>query len=277
MTTDTDVAGHYTSGDLLKRLQQSLLGDGIDPDCPTLQSLAPYDHFHGRGLEATQELAESLAVSPSDHVLDIGCGIGGPARYFADRFGCHATGIDLTDEFCSVARHLTRALNLEDRVRFEQGDALNMPFDDETFNGAYSMNVSMNIADKDAFYREIYRVLRPGAWLALSEIAQGPGTQVAYPTPWALTADSSFLATPENTRERLLANGFEISHFRDATRDALEFGSRTRSLVEQGEKPPHRAVNLIHGGLAAEVSANVAEGIKESRLVPVEIICSKAP
>ena len=276
MTSDADIAAHYTSGNLLDRLQRALMDDGVDPNRPTLQSLAPYDHFHGRGLEATRELADALTISSSDHLLDIGCGIGGPARYFADRFGCRATGIDLTPEFCDVARQLARALNLQDKVGFERGDALDMPFDDETFDGAYSMNVSMNIADKGAFYREIHRVLRPGAWLALSELAQGPGSRVSYPTPWALTSESSFLATPEDTRKGLEANGFEITGFRDATGDVLEFGARTRTLVEQGDKPPHRAVQLFHGDLSAEVSANVAEGVRESRLVPIEVVCIRS-
>ena len=113
-----------------------------------------------------------LAVSADDHILDVGSGIGGPARFFADQFACRVTGIDLTAEFCEVARHLTGLTGLDDRVICEQGNALEMPFDDGTFDGAYSMNVSMNIEDKDGLYREIHRVLKPGAWLALSELAQ---------------------------------------------------------------------------------------------------------
>ena len=163
MGTDSDISRYYTRGDLLERLHAALLGDGIDPDRPTVETLAPFDQFHGRGLEATEEVADVLAVAATDHLLDVGSGIGGPARYIADRFGCRVTGIDLTAEFCDVARHLTRMLGLEDRVAFEQGDALAMPFADASFDGAYSMNVSMNIADKAGFYKEIHRVLRPGA------------------------------------------------------------------------------------------------------------------
>ncbi len=147
MGTDSDISRHYTRGDLLERLHAALLGDDIDPDRPTIETLAPFDHFHGRGLEATEEVADVLAVATTDHLLDVGSGIGGPARYIADRFGCRVTGIDLTAEFCEVARHLTQMLGLEDRVTFEQGDALAMPFADASFDGAYSMNVSMNIAD----------------------------------------------------------------------------------------------------------------------------------
>jgi ubiquinone/menaquinone biosynthesis C-methylase UbiE len=273
--TDSDISRHYTRGDLLERLHAALLGDDIDPDHPTIETLAPFDQFHGRGLEATEEVADVLAVAATDHLLDVGSGIGGPARYIADRFGCRVTGIDLTAEFCDVARHLTQMLGLEDRVAFEQGDALAMPFADASFDGAYSMNVSMNIADKAGFYREIHRVLRPGAWLVLIEIAQGPNGSLDYPTPWAQTAESSFLVTPSETGEVLEASGFTDLKTRDTAKESLAFGARSRAMVERGEKPPYRAVQLIHGDLAAEVIANSSRGIVEARIIPIEIFCRK--
>ncbi len=297
----TDVALHYSRGGLMERLRSALLEEGVDPDRPTIADLAPYDHFHGRGVEATEELAGLLAVKPADRILDIGSGIGGPARYLADRFGCRVAGIDLTAEFCAVARVLTRALGLEDRVAFEECNALAMPFADASFDGAYSMNVSMNIADKAGFYREIHRVLKPGgrgeaperwskggspggrgeafgspgAWLVLSELAQGPGGAPDYPTPWAETAAASFLATPAETRRGLEAAGFAIVKWRETAQEALAYGARSRALVERGEKPPHRAVQLIHGERAAEMAANVARGLAAASLVPIEILCRK--
>jgi ubiquinone/menaquinone biosynthesis C-methylase UbiE len=269
------ISAHYARGDLLGRLRAALLADGVDPDHPTIEALAPYDHFHGRGLEATEELADQLTIAQGDHILDIGSGIGGPARYIAERFGARITGIDLTAEFCEVARHLTQVLGLEDRVDFKQGDASAMPFGDASFDGAYSMNVSMNIADKAGFYAEIHRVLRPGGWLVLSEIAQGPGGSPAYPTPWARTAESSFLATPQQTREGLEAAGFAISSLRETTERSLAYGARSRAMVERGEKPPHRAVMLIHGDIAKDAMANTARGLAESRIVPIEVVCRK--
>ncbi len=150
MTTVREVTGHYSDGMLLARLNAALKDDGADPARPTAEALAPYDHFHGRGLEATEEMANSLTVTAGDHLLDIGSGIGGPARYLAKRFGCRVTGIDLTAEFCEVARKLSALLGMQKQVRFEEGDALRMPFPEAAFSGAYSMNVSMNIADKTA-------------------------------------------------------------------------------------------------------------------------------
>ena len=276
MTADAEqVSRHYSSGQLLERLRAALAAEGVDPDRPSVEQLAPFDHFHGRGLEATQDAAKLVAPTAADHVLDVGSGIGGPARYFAQRFGCRVTGIDLTAEFCDVARVLTRAVGLADRVAFEQGNALAMPFPDASFEGAYSMNVSMNIADKAGLYREIRRVLKPGAWFVLSEIAQGPAGAPSYPTPWAKTAETSFLTTPEETRDALAAAGFTILQSRDAVADAAAFTARARAMIARGEKPPFHAVYLIHGDLAREMAANGARDLAAGKIIPIEILCRR--
>ena len=275
MHTEGEISTHYSRGDLLSRLNAALLDDGVDPDRPSIEALAPYDQFHGRGLEATLEVAGLVQAGAADRLLDIGSGIGGPARWFAQRFGCHVTGIDLTPEFCDVARHLTRLLGLADKVSFTVGDAVAMPFADAGFDGAYSMNVSMNIADKGAFYREIYRVLKPGAWLVLSEVAQGEGGELDYPTPWASSARTSFLTTPQETQRGLQGAGFDVIRLHSTLDEARAYGARSRAMVERGEKPPHRAVMLIHADIAARAIANTARGIHEGRIIPIEVLCRK--
>jgi ubiquinone/menaquinone biosynthesis C-methylase UbiE len=275
MSTADDITGHYSDGQLLSRLNAALREDGVDPAHPSMAALAPYDQFHGRGLEATEEAVALMSAGASDHLLDVGSGIGGPARYVAARFGCRITGIDLTEEFCEVARHLTCALGMQDQVAFETGDALSMPFPDASFDGAYSMNVSMNIADKPALYRELRRVLKPGAWLLLSEIAKGEGPEPEYPTPWAASAAASFLSTPEATRQGLVDAGFAVRQLRSTREAALAFAARSRAMVERGEKPPHRAVMLIHGNLAAQAMRNSARGLAEGALVPIEVLAER--
>jgi ubiquinone/menaquinone biosynthesis C-methylase UbiE len=277
MSQEREVSSHYVRGNLLSRLNAALREDGVDPQRPSIETLAPYDQFHGRGLEATLEMAGLMQAGPSDHVLDIGSGIGGPARYFARRFGCRVTGIDLTAEFCEVARHLTRLLGMQDRVRFEVGNALAMPFGDAAFDGAYSMNVSMNIADKAGLYREIARVLKAGAWLLLSEVAKGEGGELDFPTPWAASARTSFLSTPEATRRGLEEAGFEVVRLHSTLEQARAFGARSRAMVERGEKPPHRAVMLIHGEMAGEAAANTSRGLSEGRIVPIEVLARRRP
>lgn len=269
------ITSHYESGEILARLRAALEDDGVDPEHPTVEALSFYDQFHGRGFESTRELADALEISTSDHLLDVGSGLGGPARYLADRFGCRVTGIDLTEEFCAVARHLVRIVGLDDKIEIHQGDALAMPFEDERFDGAYSMNVSMNIPDKAGLYAEIFRVLRPGGWLVLSELALGPAGHPEYPTPWARTVDSSFLSSPEDTRAGLEAAGFTVESTRETVEENLAFGARSRAMVERGEKPPHRAVKLMHGELAPTCMANTSGGIERGCLIPVEIFSRK--
>jgi SAM-dependent methyltransferase len=137
------------------------------------------------------------------------------------------------------------------------------------------MNVSMNIADKAALYREIHRVLKPGGWLILSELAKGNGGAPDFPTPWAASAATSFLATPEATRQCLAKAGFEVKQLKSTLQESLAFGARSRAMVERGEKPPHRAVMLIHGEIAAEAAANTARGLRDGRIVPVEVLAQK--
>jgi cyclopropane fatty-acyl-phospholipid synthase-like methyltransferase len=273
MADEQRISSHYSSGTLMARLRAALAAEGIDPDRPTVEQLYPFDHFHGRGLEATQQAANLVEPTPADHLLDVGSGIGGPARYFANRFGCRVTGIDLTAEFCDVARVLTRSVGLADRIAFEQGNALAMPFADARFDGAYSMNVSMNIADKAGLYREVRRVLKPGAWFVLAEVAQGPAGPPTYPTPWARTAETSFLSTQDETHGALAAAGFTIVQSRDTVADAAAFTARSRALIARGEKPPFQAVYLIHGDLAREMAANGARDLAAGKVIPTEILC----
>ncbi|MEO8305559.1 MAG: methyltransferase domain-containing protein [Betaproteobacteria bacterium] len=275
MTNDRDIAGHYSQGKLLQRLTAALAGDGVDAAHPTIDALRPYDQFHGRGFEATVEMADSLEVAATDRLLDVGSGIGGPARYFAHRYGCAVTGIDLTAEFCDVARVLTRWVGLDGKVAFQCGNALAMPFANDHFDGAYSMNVSMNISDRAGLYRETHRVLKPGGWLMLSELAKGAGGELDYPTPWANTADTSFLSTPEETQQGLVDAGFDVVRLHDTLEKTLTSIAATRAMVERGEQPPHRAVQLIHGDSAKQAMANTARGLTEARIVPIEVLCTK--
>src|SRR5712691_4354965 len=217
MGIEEEVARHYGNAGIAARVLAALR-EAQGPDAPvTVDGLAPLDQFHGRGPLATRELVALLQPQAGERLLDIGSGIGGPARWIAATFDCHVTGVDLTAEFCEAALALNAATGLADRVRILNGSALALPVPDGAFDAAYSQNVIMNIADKPLFYREAFRALRPGGRLALSNLCAGAAGAPHYPVPWATTSATSFLATPEEMRADLLAAGFDIADFRDTT------------------------------------------------------------
>jgi ubiquinone/menaquinone biosynthesis C-methylase UbiE len=168
MAIETDVARHYGNAGIAERILAALRAANGNDTPITVEALSVLDHFHGRGIVATQELVELLKPERGEHILDIGSGIGGPARWFAAKCKVHVTGVDLTAEFCAAAEALNRATGLADRVAIKNGSALALPVPDNAFDRVYSQNVIMNIADKPQFYREAFRALRPGGVLALA-------------------------------------------------------------------------------------------------------------
>src|ERR1700720_1173462 len=148
MSSEAKVAGHYGRGQLEELILAAVAREGKDPENLSADDLAAVDEFHVGGLEATQELAKHMGLRPGLPLLDVGSGIGGPARYFAAEHGCTVTGIDLTEEFVRVATSLTRRTKLDRLVEFQQGSALQLPFAPDAFDGAYMIHVGMNIAHK---------------------------------------------------------------------------------------------------------------------------------
>ena len=274
MSTANSVARHYGSAGLAERVLAAFREANGPEARPTPEGLAPFDHFHGRGIAATQELAAQLALQPGERVLDIGSGIGGPARWFAAKFAVRVTGVDLTPEFCAAAEALNAATGLADRVTILNGSALALPVPDGAFDAAYSQNVIMNIADKQLFYREAFRALRQGGRLALSNLCAGPAGEPYFPVPWATTRDTSFLATPDSMRADLVAAGFEIADFRDITAATREAQRRTRARLEQGDMPKI-AVDIIMGERAPEMQLNSIRTIEDGRGIAIEALVRK--
>src|SRR6516164_10283042 len=214
---DNPVETHYTSADLGKTILAALKEAGKDIDHLTPDDLAPVDEFHGGQRPATVRLAELVGFTGTERVLDVGSGLGGPSRYLAWHYGCRVSGVDLTAEFVQVAEMLTRLAGLTDKADYRQGNALDLPFEDMSFDVVWSQNASMNIADRDRLYSEMHRVLRAGGRLALQEVVAGPGGETPYPVPWAREASISFLLTAEATRTKLEAAGFRVITWQDTT------------------------------------------------------------
>lgn len=276
MSTEATISNHWGKGDVYARIVAALDKTSKPLDSLTIEDLAPVDHFHARGLTATIELADKLRIEPSHHILDIGCGVGGPARYLAKRFGCKVSGVDITPPFIEAANKLTKLLRMESQVALSLGDGNHLPYEDESFDGAYAQHVTMNVEDRGHFFSEACRVLKPGAFFAITEHGMGPAGNPHYPLPWSEDGSGAWLKTPDETRRYLEASGFVDVAIEYTGAKYLEGYRRTIALAEKGELPP-LGIHILMGDSAPQKGRNAARNIEEHRTEPIQVICRKAP
>ncbi|MBI1379030.1 MAG: methyltransferase domain-containing protein [Frankiales bacterium] len=270
----SDVTSHYSgSGDLIAAIRSALGGAGVDIDGIATTALAPVDEFHIRGRAATLEIAEALQIDAGSRVLDLGSGLGGPARTLAEVVGCHVTGVDLTPEFCDVAAELSRWTGLAERTRFEVGDATALGFTESSFDAVLTMHVAMNIADKAGLYREARRVLAPGGRFVVYDVLQGPGGDLHYPVPWARDPAHSHLATPEEMRVLLTGAGFSIVSETDSSSASTEWFAAVAARVAVDGPPPVTFAAFL-GSDFAEMARNQVANLREDRIRTVTFVCT---
>ena len=255
---------NYGRSGLIERTLAALNAAGLNPDALTRDVLQPLDEFHTRGRAATRELAVLAGLTPGTHVLDVGCGIGGPARTVGAEFGCRVTGLDLTAEYCQLAELLTTSTGLSDRVTIRHGSALEIPFGDGAFDAAWMQHVSMNIEDKERLFREIRRVLHSGAVLALHEVYAGPVAPRQYPVPWAADAEIDFLVTQENARRTIAAAGLREIEWMDVTEKSREW-FRNMLAVRRSGSQPALGLHLLVSDFPAR-AVNVLRNLEEGRI-----------
>ena len=276
MSIESHVAGHYTQGTLEQRILTALREAGKDPDRLDPDDLAPLDEFHHAGRAATAAFAPRLKLRSGINLLDIGSGIGGPARYFARHHDCRVTGIDLTEEFIAVSRALTRRLGMENQVRFEQGSALSMPFSSSTFDVATLLHVGMNIAEKARLFAEVRRVLKPGGIFGIYDQMREAVGDLTFPVPWASVPGTSFVETPATYKRLLIEGGFEVIWERSCREDALASFNQQTSVPPGSAALPPLGVHVTMGVGAAEKMANHRSNIERGLVAPNEIV-ARAP
>jgi ubiquinone/menaquinone biosynthesis C-methylase UbiE len=255
------VRDHYRASGLTERLNIALKTFGPEEQRLTPQQLATLDQFHTRGLAATTELAKLAAITADMSVLDIGSGVGGPARFLAATCGCQVTGVDLSEPFVDAARYLTERTGQSERVSFETASAVELPFDDGHFDIVLLQHVAMNISDRPQLYRETRRVLKLGGRLAIYDVVLN-SDDPHYPVPWARTPATSFLLTAAATREAIEPAGFRALAWHDDSEAAKAWFAQLRA----SGPPPSPNLGVVMGPDFAQLAANLGRNLMEGRL-----------
>src|ERR1700741_2734079 len=217
--TDT-IQSQYSTGLSRNNIEQALMSAGKDLARLTPADLGLLEDFHTMGRYATAQLVDLAQITGATRVLDAGSGVGGTARFVADRYGCPVTAVDLTDEYCQTNRWLNQLVGLDELISVRQADVTELPFADGAFDVAISQHVQMNVADKARLYSEARRVLAGGGRLALWDITIGGNGGLDYPVPWADQPARSHLVTGDELRAVVESAGFAVEHWNDLTDQA---------------------------------------------------------
>ena len=261
---DKAINKHYGISGILNSILDGLESSGKDLHSLEPNDLSPIDEFHTRGKESTIEIADLAQLQPHHTVLDVGCGLGGSARYIANEYGCSVVGIDLTDEYVDVANKLTEFVKLTDKVSFQQGSALELPFPSENFDIVWTEHTQMNIPYKGKFYSELSRVLKPKGRLVFHDVFLGTARAPHYPTPWAEYDSLSSLCTQEEAKTAIQNSNLEVNEWKDKSEQSLEF---FKEMIKKTEKsgPPPLGFHLLMRKTAKTKLLNIARNLEENR------------
>jgi MPBQ/MSBQ methyltransferase len=261
MDANEVVRGHYSRRGLEETIDSALTEAGMDPQSVTASDLAPMDELHAGGVPATGYLLEQLQVDSQTRLLDVGCGIGGPARLAAATYQCSVVGIDLSPDFVGLGQRLTERVGLDNLVELVEGSGDRLAYEDASFDRAMMIHVGMNIPDKAAVFAEVRRVLRPDGLFGLFEqVSTGSGSP-AFPLPWATDEQSSFVETAATYAELLANAGFAVERTED----------RTAAVAAPPAQARLSPAAVFGPGFAERVGNNIA-AFRDRILAPIVIV-----
>ncbi|HVX29184.1 MAG TPA: class I SAM-dependent methyltransferase [Nitrolancea sp.] len=260
---------------LTSAILSALRAAGKDLTALTPHDLAPVDQFHNGGTWATRKLTALAEMPDGARVLDVGGGIGGPARTLATEFGARVTVVDRSPAFCRTGAELTARLGRSERVDFIVGTGASLPVRSESVDTVLLQNSAMNIADKEGLAAEIFRVLRPGGRCALQEVMNGPVEPIRFPTPWAIDPAESFTRMPDEARRTLADAGFREITWLDAS-DLIRSWVRARIGRSPGTPPipPLTSFTMPPETCEAAIS-NMWRNDEEGRTVTIWAVLEK--
>ena len=237
---------HYDKDSLETDILSALNKAGKEMSELTITDLASLDELHIGGKSATQALASKAELTAGSLVMDVGSGLGGPARTIATEFDLNVIGLDITESFCRVARLLTKSVSLTETVNFLNGDALQMPFKQGVFDGIWSQHCSMNIPDKTRLYSEYHRVLKKGGRLLIHDVIAGSQGPISYPVPWAHDQSLSFLVPESEMKNQINRAGFSEIFWQDISQNALDWFEKQK-VNRSKENQPILNQKIVYG------------------------------
>ncbi|MEM6429017.1 MAG: class I SAM-dependent methyltransferase [Deinococcota bacterium] len=273
--SDKRVSEHYLHGDLLKEIWNSIKTLGKTTETITIEDLAPVDEFHIGGRAATEHFMSQLNFSSADYLLDIGCGLGGAARFVASTYGSRVAGVDLSSEYVQTGTALNKWVNLDEHIYLQEASALSLPFSNDVFNGSYMMHVGMNIENKAQLFTEVFRVLKSGAVFGIYDIMQIGNNELNFPVPWASEKTMSFLATPEHYKHALHDTSFRVAHENNRHEFAMGFFKAQREKTEALGGPPPLGLHTLMQNTTSTKLNNMIQAVSATYIAPVEIVAYK--
>ena len=271
---ETRVADHYSNGALQAAIEAGWAKLRAQSDAAPVDQLAGVDEFHIGGRAATEMVCERMALAHGLKVLDVGCGLGGAARFMAAHYGVDVEGVDLTPEYVEVGNALTQAVGLGEKVRLARASALDLPQDDARFDRASMFHVGMNIEDKDALFAELSRVLKPGGLLAVYDVMRVGEQALAFPVAWAQDESTSFVATVAAYQAAIEGAGLSVTASEAKKELGLEFFARMKArMAESG--PPPLGLHIVMGQDASVKAGNMAANIAKGAIAPVLMLARK--
>jgi SAM-dependent methyltransferase len=275
MSDSESIANHYRQEDLVGKILAGVERLGKTIHTVTEEDLSPVDEFHIGGRIATKSFLNKLSIGAGDHVLDIGCGIGGSSRFAALAHGCRATGVDLVKEYIQTGGTLCQWLGMKQIVTLMQGNILDLDFTDATFDKAFMLHVGMNISDKYGLMKEIGRAVKPGGVFGIYDIMRTGEGEITFPVPWASDAKSSSLSSPETYKNALTEAGFKVVSEVDRGDFALGFFKRIKAAAATTQAPPPLGLHILLGEGARAKYGNMVQGVMEGKIAPFELVAQK--
>lgn len=275
MPKESLVAEHYSHGNLIGAIEAAISSMGKNIDQLSIDDLGPVDEFHIGGRIATANLVDQLNFAAPDHILDMGCGLGGASRFIAEKFHSRVTGVDLTQEYVDAGNELNNWVGLGDQITLQQGSILSLPFEDESFDGALMLHVGMNIDDKYLLFKEASRVLKPGSKFGIYDIMKTGEGSLTYPVPWATDETTSSLSSPDQYQQALQQAGFKSAEINNRREFSLEFFKQMKAENEANGGPPPLGLHTLMQATTPVKLRNLVKNIAAGNIAPIEIIASR--